>query len=70
MDRQSVSSSNIRSVGYDPATATLEVAFTSGGIYQYFNVPEALYQRLMSSYSKGSYFADHIKERYRFRKVG
>ncbi|WP_330925257.1 KTSC domain-containing protein [Candidatus Sororendozoicomonas aggregata] len=70
MDRQSVASSNIRSIGYDSGTLTLEVAFTSGGIYQYFNVPESQYQRLMAAYSKGTCFADHIKNRYRFRKVG
>jgi hypothetical protein len=70
MDRQYVSSSNIRSIGYDPDSATLEVEFTSGGIYQYFNVPDYRYERLMSAYSKGSYFADNIRDVYQYRKVG
>jgi len=68
MDRTFVSSSNISSVGYDPSTETLEVKFTSGGLYQYFDVPESVYERFMNAYSKGSFFADHIKDRYRFRK--
>ncbi|OQX00458.1 MAG: hypothetical protein BWK73_48340 [Thiothrix lacustris] len=38
-----VSSSNLRSVGYDPETATLEVRFRHGGVYQYYNVPEETY---------------------------
>ena len=70
MDRQTVSSSNIRSVGYDAENKILEVAFSSGGVYQYFNVPEHRYSRLMSSFSKGSYLADHIRNNYRYRKVG
>ncbi|WP_394854027.1 KTSC domain-containing protein [Citrobacter freundii] len=38
MIRQPVSSSNLQSVGYDQATSTLEIAFHSGGIYQYSRV--------------------------------
>ena len=41
MDRTPVQSSNIRSVGYDPASRTLEVEFHSSGLYQYSSVPEA-----------------------------
>ena len=43
MDRQSVSSSNIVSVGYDPTSETLEVEFQSGGVYQYYNVGQSTY---------------------------
>jgi hypothetical protein len=48
---------------------TLEIEFTDGGIYQYFSVPAHVHEGLMRASSKGSYFHDHIKERYRFRKV-
>ncbi|MBU0718161.1 MAG: KTSC domain-containing protein [Planctomycetes bacterium] len=64
MNRSSVSSSNIRSVGYNLDTRTLEVEFHSGGIYQYAGVPETIYQGFMRAASKGSYFHDHIKGRY------
>ena len=37
MIRQPVSSSNIRSIGYDSMSSTLEIEFHSGGVYQYFN---------------------------------
>jgi hypothetical protein len=69
MDRASVRSRNIRSVGYDPATRTLEVEFHSGGLYQYSGVPETIYQGFMRAASKGSYFHDHIKDRYPCRQV-
>jgi len=69
MERQRVSSSNIASVGYDPTTLTLEVEFRSASVYQYFGVPDHTYQALMRAASKGSYFKDYIKDRYRFRQV-
>jgi hypothetical protein len=43
MQRQLVKSTNVRSVGYDASIGTLEIEFHSGGIYQYFSVPEAVY---------------------------
>jgi hypothetical protein len=69
MRRQLVSSSNLRSVGYDDSTNILEIEFNSGGIYQYFNVPLAVYQGLMNAPSHGKYFHRHIKDTYRYAKV-
>lgn len=69
MTRVRVQSSNLESVGYDPGTSTLEVEFKDGAIYQYFNVPEWVYQQLLRAPSKGGYLADHIKDRFRFRRV-
>ncbi|MEM7342648.1 MAG: KTSC domain-containing protein [Chloroflexota bacterium] len=69
MQRQLVSSSNLRSVGYDAATQVLEIEFNSGGIYQYFSVPAAIHQSLMAASSKGSYFHQHIKGRYTFQRI-
>ena len=70
MTRQSVSSSNIASIGYDPKSQTLEIEFHSGGIYQYYGVSQTLYEDLMSASSHGSYFHQHIKGRYGDTKVG
>lgn len=62
--RQSVRSRNIRSIGYDDVSQTLEIEFHSGGIYQYVNVPKSVYDNLMQAPSHGSYFSRHIKGRY------
>jgi hypothetical protein len=40
MDRVSVTSSDLVSVGYDITTNTLEIEFKENRIYQYYNVPE------------------------------
>lgn len=68
INHQPVSSSNITSVGYDPDTQTLEVQFTSGGRYQYFDVPQEDYDSFIASPSKGQFFADNIKNSYRYSR--
>jgi len=69
MNRTTVSSSNVAEVGYDSATMTLEVAFCNGTIYQYFDVPEAVYQELMRAESIGKFLNAHIKNSYRYARV-
>ncbi len=69
MVRQPVSSSDIRSVGYDRDTQVLEIEFHSGGSYQYSNVPGSVYVGLMSAGSHGRYFHDFIKGKYPYRRV-
>jgi hypothetical protein len=64
MERKSVSSSNLSSIGYDPTTRTLEIEFNSGAIYQYSGVPEPKYEALMNAASIGSHFAAHFRDRY------
>jgi hypothetical protein len=69
MQRQSIQSSDLRSVGYDSANQTLEIEFNSNGIYQYYGVPASVYQGLMGAASHGQYFHAHIKDIYRYSKV-
>jgi len=69
MQRTLVNSSNIRSIGYDSQLATLEVEFTSGDIYQYFNVSEHLFQQFLHASSHGQFLNDNIRYNYRYQKV-
>lgn len=69
MSRTYVSSSNLRSVGYDPDRAVLQIEFRHGGIYDYYRVPWNAYTGLMSASSKGGFHARHIKTRYPYRRV-
>jgi len=69
MQRTSIFSSNISSIGYDIQSAILEVEFSSGEIYQYFNVSEYLYNNLMSASSKGQFLNDYIKYNHRYQKI-
>jgi len=47
----------------------LEVEFHSGGVYQYFDVPQSIYDALMHASSHGSYFHRHIKDQYRWVEI-
>ena len=69
MDRTTVSSSNIRSIGYDHASSVLEIEFLKGGVYQYAGVQQAEFDGLMSAASKGTYFNANIKRRYAEAKL-
>lgn len=69
MQREAVKSSNIKSAGYDKAVLILEIEFATGGLYQYANVPEAVYVGLRSAPSKGRFFAARIKDRYRCTRI-
>jgi hypothetical protein len=64
MERQPVSSSNIASIGYDPNSETLEIEFNTGKVYQYYNVPQFMHERLMEAPSHGVFFAAEIKNAY------
>jgi len=69
MERKPVSSSNIASIGYDESTSTLEIEFLNSSIYQYFDVPQHIYQGLIQADSHGQFLAQNIKGVYRYSKV-
>ncbi|MEZ4969420.1 MAG: KTSC domain-containing protein [Flavobacteriaceae bacterium] len=69
MERQSVQSSNLASVGYDAENEILEIEFNHGGVYQYFDVPENVYEELMNASSHGVYFSANIRNDYEYEKM-
>ena len=69
MEREMVVSSSVLSIGYEPTSSTLEVEFNVSGIYQYYNVPEPIFQQLMESDSKGKFINAYIKPAYPYSRV-
>jgi hypothetical protein len=69
MEMINVSSSNITAVGYDEDSSTLQVEFNNGATYQYFDVPENVFEGLRDAESVGGYLAANIKGSYRYSKV-
>lgn len=66
---QPVDSSTLRRVGYRPDSATLRLTFTTGKVYDYFDVPPRIHAGLMRAESKGGYFNRHIRPRFAYRRV-
>lgn len=69
MDRTSVESSSLNSIGYDDASQTLEVEFKNGFVYQYFDVPPSVYLELAGASSIGQYFNSSIRNAYRYAQI-
>ena len=70
MERQYVSSSHIVSIGYEPTSMVLEVEFNTGAIYQYYDIPQSIYDGLMAADSHGTYLAAYVKKGgYRYAQV-
>lgn len=64
MDRSPVTSGNLAEVGYDHNSETLEIMFRNGGVYQYYNFPNFMYERFIQSESLGKFFNVEIKGRF------
>lgn len=69
MDRKVVNSSMLASIGYDKATQTLELEFTSGEVWQYMDVPNEEFEALMNAPSHGGYARQNIIEAYHETRV-
>jgi hypothetical protein len=61
VQRDPVESSVISSVGYDTDSRTLEVEFTSGKVYQFFDVPPELARALRAAESSGAFFNTYVR---------
>lgn len=69
MQRQDVSSSRIKSIGYDVKQKTLEIEFFGLDIYQYVGVPPKTYETFLTVKSKGRFFDGVIKDKFLCRKI-
>ena len=62
-------SSNLACARYDDATLTLEIEFRNGTVYQYFDVPQSVFDGLTTASSAGSYLNAQIKGNYRYARI-
>ena len=60
-----VVSSALQAVGYDPETWRMKITFAQGYTYDFCGVPQHVYDGLMRAGSKGTYYNDYIKDRYK-----
>ncbi len=54
---------------YDSTRSLLREIIVSGRVYEYFKVPEAAYEEMKRSGSKGTFLNLQIKGAYKYKKV-
>ena len=64
-----MTSSLIRSAGYDAIARELEVELVSGPVYRYRDVSPFIYEGLLAAKSKGAFFNRNIARRFPFEQV-
>jgi hypothetical protein len=58
-------SSAVHGAAYDPETRTLFLQFGGGEkIYEYPNVPEHIFEGLLTADSKGQYYNSYIRDQF------
>ena len=68
MLRNSIISTSIAVIGYDPNQLTLEIEFLEGIIYRYFDIPVSVYLNLVNASSRGRFFNYYIKPFYKYNR--
>ncbi|UII19390.1 KTSC domain-containing protein [Fulvivirga ligni] len=58
-----VESSAMEAIGYDSNSAVLRIQFTDS-VYEYYDVPQYVYDELLSADSKGAYANKNIYKQY------
>jgi hypothetical protein len=74
VQRQSVESSQVKSVGHDPEQNHLHVEFHGFGgrkpsVYRYTDVPADVHKAFMESESKGRFLNQNIKGKYAYERL-
>lgn len=64
-----VDSTNLEWISYDEDEEKLYIQFRSGGLYEYDNVPQKVFDGLLKAGSKGRYHAIKIKWEYPYKKL-
>jgi len=62
-------SSAIQGYGYSGINSYLDIQFTSGAVYRYFDVPEGVFDGLDRASSKGGYFNQSVRNVYLFERL-
>lgn len=68
MKWQNVDSSVIKNVRFK-TEGIMDVQFTSGQVYSYYEVPQSIYENLINAESVGMFFQNNVKGNFKYRKL-
>ena len=63
------SGTNILDIHHDSFERKLTIHFLGGGKYEYYNVPQEVYQDILLSKNKSKVFNEKIKDVYKYKKI-
>ncbi len=69
MEMIPVSSSNIAAIGFDESQSILAIEFNNGRAYEYYGVPQYVFDEFLNSGSKGKYANQNIYKSYSQTKI-
>jgi hypothetical protein len=69
INMQPVKSSNIKAIGYDEESKTLQIQFKNGRAYQYKDVPLDTFEAFQHADSVGKYYFARIQKNYECEKI-
>ncbi|MCU0440175.1 MAG: KTSC domain-containing protein [Raineya sp.] len=68
MEQEKIESSMIASVGYQKNEQILEVTFQNQTVYEYYKVPQDVYELFLVASSKGQFMNQHIIGIYEYAR--
>ena len=69
MDWQPFESKLLAASAYDGEKRILYLRFRSGEVYRYFEFPGQKYRELLDAESRGRYFLNNIRNRFRYERL-
>jgi hypothetical protein len=69
MDWIDGNSSNIARFKYDVSSQVLTVEFINGGAYNYYDIPDFIFDEMRRAGSRGQFLAQRIKGAYRYARA-
>lgn len=69
LQKSFTNSTNVKEIKYSQERMIMQVTFTSGSTYQYFDVPTEVWDRALKAPSIGSFINSEIKGVYKYSQV-
>ncbi|HOH61206.1 MAG TPA: KTSC domain-containing protein [Bacilli bacterium] len=64
-----VQSSNLKFASYDTSTKVLTITFKNGSIYEYYEIPWALFTKFRMAKSHGKFFSKEISRNFKYKRI-
>ncbi len=61
-------STAIRRMNYNALERMLQVEFTSGAVYDYYDVPPQVYEEFRAAPSRGRFFAYRFRDKFEYHQ--